>query len=250
MVLYATFTNFLFASCDKEEDVPQYVLFTDNKELTKIVTTLSDPSINFLEILDFNYDNEGKLIEATFTNSGKNQIKTTYTWSNNEISAPKETDYGSEYIQKYKLKNGLIQDSDLKYNDSGHPKEYMGISYMWDNDKLIRASQEAYTTEHKVIISSNYYYDESSKVCNGYNPLVVKFVTNEEYLLFAHPELMGIRTTQLPIRYIYTDGYIGGSNDMIQRTFSYKFDNDGYITEIREKSQGHWVETIYTLTWE
>ena len=78
-----------FASCSKdeekeEEDVPQYELVTDGKKLKKIEFTLSDHDSDFIEVWDFSYDSEGKLIEATFTDSYENK---TYHESNLSFSS-------------------------------------------------------------------------------------------------------------------------------------------------------------------
>ena len=65
----------------------------------------------------------------------------------------------------------------------------------------------------------------------------------------AHPELAGMRTTQLPntMTWAYTDSYSGNTSEE-KSTLTYEFDKQGYITKLVGNSEGY----IYTyeLIWE
>ena len=79
--------------------------------------------------------------------------------------------------------------------------------------------------------------------------------TGECPLLFmAHPEIAGMRTTQLPtsITWTHTDDY-SGKTDSETSTMEYEFDKEGYISKIIGKetdSDGSTDTYIYTLTWQ
>lgn len=166
MALFAVLMCVNFASCssddDPTEESPQYELVTDGKKLAKIEFTLSDPTNDFIEIWDFTYDSEGKLIEATFTDSYNNKTKTRYTWNNNLINVHEMKDYNSDVTQDtesmytYNLKNGLVQNlHNIKYNETRQPKEIMGSTIMWDEDMLYRISTEYQVSENMKTYSYN-----------------------------------------------------------------------------------------------
>ena len=256
MALFAVLMCVNFASCsssddDPTEDFPQYELVTNGKKLTKIEYTLSDPYNDFIEVWNFNYDNEGKLIEATFTDSYNNQTKTRYTWNNNIINAHETIDYKNNtgYEYTYNLKNGLVQNNDIKYNETRRPKEIMGSTIMWDEDMLNRISTPYQVSENQTKYdTTQYYYKENGVRCKGYNPFIPFILIDEETecLFIVHPEIAGMRSTQIPISFLDQD-VVGG---MSQGTYSHKLDNEGYISEFRIKNKGGRSEYIYTMTWE
>ena len=70
-------------------------------------------------------------------------------------------------------------------------------------------------------------------------------VGHDFYLFLAHPELLGLRTTQLPASVTYTY-----DNESPETTsFSYELDKQGYISKITIKEEDFEPYT-YTLTWE
>ena len=258
MALVAILLCVNFTSCSKDdgptEESPQYELVSSGKKLAKIEFTLSDPWRDFIEIWDFTYDSEGKLIEATFTDSNNNKTKTRYTWNNNLINVHEMIDYNSdvtqdtEYTYTYNLKNGLVQDL-IKYNEKGRPKEISGSTIMWDEDKLTRISTPFQVSENQTRhVFTQYYYAKNGTTCNGYYPFIPLGPVNkeEDFLFIIHPELVGMRSTQIPVSFLYSD--IG--NTTIQGTYTHRLDDEGYISEFREKDKGGWCEYIYTMTWK
>lgn len=260
MALVAVLMCVNFASCssgddDPTEELPQYELVTNGKKLTKIEYTLSGSYNDFIEVWDFSYDSEGKLIEATFTDSYKNETKTRYTWNNRVINAHKKVDYkGSStsdeiYEYTYNLENGLVQNYDIKYNETRRPKEIMGSTIMWDEDMLNRISTPYQVSENQTKYDfTQYYYKENGVTCKGYNPFIPFMLIDEEteFLFIVHPEIAGMRSTQIPISFLDQD-VLGG---MTQGTYSHKLDNEDYISEFRTKEKGGRSEYIYTLTWQ
>ena len=95
---------------------------------------------------------------------------------------------------------------------------------------------------------TQYYYNENGTKCNGYNPFIpFQLIDEERYFLFiVHPEIAGMRSTQIPISFLDQDV----SSGMAQGTYSHKLDSDGYITEFRKKYKNNRTEYIYTMTWE
>ena len=69
--------------------------------------------------------------------------------------------------------------------------------------------------------------------------------THRKYLIVeAHPEIVGARTTQLPVSDVYT--YHG--NESKTTTYDYEFDKEGYISRfVRRRGNSAYV---YDLTWE
>ena len=260
MALFAVLMCVNFTSCSSDDDPtdesPQYELVTSGKKLAKIEYTLSDPTNDFIEIWDFTYDSEGKLIEATFTDSYNNKTKTRYTWNNNLINVHEMKDYNSdvtqdtEYMYTYNFKNGLVQNlHDIKYDDTNRPKEIMGSTIMWDEDKLTRISTPYQVSENQTRYDfTQYYYSENGTTCNGYNPFIPFLPIDEErdFLFMVHPEIAGMRSTQIPVSYLDQD-VLG---DMTQGTYSHRLDNEGYISEFRKKEKGGRSDYIYTMTWK
>ena len=261
MALFAVLMCVNLASCSSSDDPtdesPQYELVTSGKKLVKIEFTLSDPTNDFIEVWDFNYDSEGKLIEAIFTDSYENQTTTRYTWNNSVIDVHEKRDVqggytnDTEYEYTYNLKNGLVQNlHDIKYDDTNRPKEIMGSTIMWDEDKLTRISTPYQVSENRTAyVSTQYYYAENGTTCNGYYPFIPLGPVNkeEDFLFIIHPELVGMRSTQIPVSFLFSDGT---SNTMTQGTYTNRLDDEGYISEFRKKEKGDWCEYIYTMTWK
>ena len=86
------------------------------------------------------------------------------------------------------------------------------------------------------------------KTCSkGYHPFIATMIGAGEYqvLFMAHPEIAGMRTSQLPqsITWTHTDNY-SGKTDSSTYTFTYEFDKEGYISKINSEY------STYTFVWE
>lgn len=242
-----------FTACsedDPTDESPQYELVTSGKKLVKIEFTFSYPS-DFIEVWDFNYDSEGKLIEATFTDNYENQTKTRYTWNNNIINVLEKDYKNTEYEYTYNLKNGLVQDwNNIKYNETGRPEKIMGSTIKWDNDKYTRISTPYQVSENlTAYVFTQYYYAKNGTTCNGYYPFIPLGPVNEEkdFLFIIHPELAGMRSTQIPVSFLHSDAFY---NITTQGTYTHRLDDEGYISEFRKREEGDWYEYIYTMTWK
>ena len=67
-------------------------------------------------------------------------------------------------------------------------------------------------------------------------------------LFVAHPELAGIRTTQLPASCTIVDYAYGKETGTETVTFTYEFNNDGYISKFTEHNRNETYS--YIITWE
>lgn len=259
IALFAVLMCVNLASCSSDDDPRDDV----SKKIAKIVCTgeydneLSG-TIKETITLKFIYDSKGRLIEAINTNNQKHEW---YSWEDyiDEINVEYSSSMSSSKDHKtLSLTNGLVRDElneqgqsveTYIYNQSNRLvktiNDYWTISAVWDGDKLV--SINGYYGEDDV---KRYTYDKSC--IKGYNP-IIGYNDFMEYefplILIAHPELAGLRTTQLPAsRTNYWKDEPGSST-----TYAYEFDNEGYISKITKiKTSEHSGEQIYTytLTWK
>ena len=244
-----------FASCSKDDDGAntdgggndeggnQEVIVSE-KKLVKMVSNEYTYT--------FSYDNEGRLSSATDTyDDGDYGYKYSYKfiWGDDAVVVKYEKesgDYTNTYT--YTLKDGLVQDcisgsynDTYSYNSSNRlikaefDREDWTINAVWDKDKLVSVR---YALEGSPRYSSILTYGETCK--KGYFPLISNIIELEEVLFIAHPEIVGIRTNQLPNTY---------SPDDEEISMTYEYDKEGYISKIKMKNEDGKSET-YTLTWK
>ena len=219
-----------FVSCEKEGGLTG---IGQGKKISKIVQQASDGKPE-IAIYTFSYDKKGRLIEAT--DNWENDLYTFYfDWSDCAIV--------SNY-QTLTLKSGLVVESgentSYTYNDAGRliqcewPSNKCTIH--WNDDKVV-------FVDDLDCGSTRFSYGSSCK--NGYFPIIadnIIYTDIDLVLLMAHPEIVGIRTTQLPV-----------SEDDGKVLYSYEFDKDGYVAKIiKEYTSGYNKGVIETwdITWE
>ena len=243
-----------FVSCSKDDDGANTdvgggeeggneEVIVSEKKLVKMVS--ND------ETYTFSYDNEGRLSSAIETeDDGDYVYKYSYkfVWGDDAVVVKYEYRVGntnpSTRTETYTLKNGLVQDwmSDnhsgiYSYNSSNRLikaefTDHYGytVNAVWDKDKLVSVD----TSETDAILT----YGETCK--KGYFPLISNIIELEEVLFMAHPEIVGIRTNQLPNTYSPYDEEI---------SLTYEYDKEGYISKIKMKNEDGDSDT-YTLTWK
>lgn len=222
------------SSCNKDNNEDGSIF--NEKKLTKI--DFSDGYISYGNI-SFTYDDKGRLIEAEerYVNSDR-FYKETIIWGDDAVKISTKQSYnGNESNNSYTLHHvdGLVQNYQINsnsyttvYNQSNRlikwGKDRDQTTIIWDGDKLVSATNDAYG------YVNDYTFTYEKSCPKGYFPLfgVLIDVGHSLYLFFAHPELLGLRTTQLPksITSTYED------YDPYVDTFSYELDKEGYISKI------------------
>lgn len=238
MALVAVLVCVNILSCGKDEDVIMVAgNFADQKRLVKMegveVYNLNAAPQEFC--ITFDYNDQGQVVEVVDDN-----FSDKYVWENNTIKT--SAVYESlEYTTTYVLVNGLVKQiiqespygSDketLPYNKDGR---YIGYDVEWNGDKIVQYFNGDYM-----------YTPENYTTCSkGYFPLL----DNGDALCMAHPEIFGMRTTQLPVDYILTDC---GTDRQYTGTYEYEFDSEGYITKIVNNIDYGNKQSVYVLTWE
>lgn len=244
-----------FVGCSPEDSTET---IKGAKKITKMV--ISDD--NSKNIIEFNYDKDGKLISHREIDGITEEIIGTYqyTWSNDRIimTESDNSEYGTFIIYDGLLQKLTIGSTyhNYSYNTSNrvirHKSNFPSDNNIatWDEDKLIYSSSSFKDEEWTI---SNITYGKSCK--KGYFPLMhdllVDFFnfesSHEEIIFIAHPEIAGIHTTQLPINYTYTNIF-NNNEHKTNYEYEYEFNNAGYISKITERD-GTYI-TYYSFTWK
>lgn len=260
MALFAILMCVNLASCSSSDDDPtekpeEGGAVVSSKKLTKIVGT----GVYENETYTFNYDSKGRLIESIYTEGPDGNIDVVnkkYTWSDDNIKVDWESGSGKyTYSCTLTFENELIKDEKTNnesvrtftYNNSNKiikiEKDNVTTA-VWNGDKLTSISTKNtnnWTWNYSLI------YEKSCK--KGYFPFIAEMLGGSNEVLFmAHPEIAGMKTTQLPstATQTYDNGVYGSGSEIIH--FYYEFDNDGYISKIEGEVDGE--PYAYTLTWK
>lgn len=149
--------------------------------------------------------------------------------SKNLVENVEET--GSFTCFAYDLNNQLV-----KFERNGSATDFS-----WENGKICKS---IYKDDHSEIISIFTYQG----TCKGYfPPYSTYYIDSDDYeISLAHPELIGLRCSQLPSR--ITRQTDSGEHIL---NFSYNFDSDGYIETctINEFSVFNGNPNSWTCTW-
>lgn len=267
MALFAVLMCVNFAACSSDDDPTEEPgkeeggVVVSGKKLTKIVGKSGDGP--YSETYTFSYDNKGRLIEAIVVEEeiGYKDTETyRFTWGDDAIKTSwTSNNSSSSYSCTLILKNGLVQYEDYGDNDGvgtytynssnrlikfSDDDDYWTTTAIWDGDKLVSISD----SENNATLK----YGNSCK--KGYFPFVATMMeAGESVILFiAHPEIAGMRTTQLPTSLTWADeGY--GETTSETTTMEYELDKEGYISKIigkKKNSDGSTEAFTYTLTWQ
>ena len=236
-----------FTSCSEDDDPTEVKndngIVISGKKLAIMAYENQDESV----IYKFTYDGEGKLATATKIVDdfhSKYDDRTDYyrfKWrSNNNVEI-----IGEDQEWDLNLTNGLIKYVENSYGDFydfNYDKSNRFINATYENRKEFKASWNGDKLMSVEFVDE--YIDEFTygKTCkNGYFPLFGELIDFDYSILFmAHPELVGMRSKQLPVS-ITTTEHIG---DVNTKNIEYEFDKEGYISKIQIGS------TKCTLTWE
>lgn len=238
-----------FTACSSDDGSDGGGGSINEKKLTKIV--LGEETYT-----TFSYDNQGRVIEVVDSKkyeSSKEVHTYQYIWGDNAVVVNKQTQVVNPdgYTEKssssyeYDIENGLVQSNNRNedietfyYNNSNRLSQiksrWYTDDYLWDGDKL-------------VVIDNSIKLTYKKSCSKGYSPIFVEGCISSEPLLIAHPEIIGVRTKQLPatVTTTWNDGQGYGEQTVVV-SYSYTFDNEGYISKIEINEE----KITYTLTWE
>lgn len=151
---------------------------------------------------------EGKVVKRINVDKGDEEVITTYF------------DYEKGYIKEFRHFSEI----------EGNPDENESwiSSFSWVGGRLSSVYDEGEMTTFL-------YSDQTCK--RGFFPLFSDFIEDiESFSIFmAHPELVGLRTTQLPSEMTGAD-----------ITFKYEFDSEGYVIGCTEFGE----DVYYSFFWE
>lgn len=247
LALVAIALGVSLTSCSKDDPTKEESgTVVNEKKLTKIDFSDGHTSYGYIS---FTYDDKGRLTKAEQINDSDYSFTETMIWGDDAVKINTSEKYnGEEFNNSYTipLVNGLVQSYSQYtpiYNQSNKliewGKERAKTTIIWDGDKLVSATKNYYDHVYDYTLT----YEKS---CNkGYFPLLGDLIEvgHGNYLFLAHPELLGLRTTQLP----KTMSYTYDNKDSNVDSFSYELDKEGYISKMTTtySDVGSWI-----LTWE
>ena len=256
MALLAVVMCVNFTSCSDDDDPIKNDdgIITNQKKLMEIKETSDD---GYISIYTFSYDNQSRLTSIVDNEDGHSDNNIiNFTWGNNTIIATKRGDARRTYtlsdnlVRKqqnnegaskaftYNSSNQLIK---VDETDERHSGDDCSYTYTWDNGKMIKHIYKENNSEKSYV----YEYTYNGKTCKGWFPNMEDEgwdALDDDYIFFAHPELVGMRTNQLPEQifskdteiYEYYDEYFKETckseytyEDTVK--FEYKLDKDGYV---------------------
>ena len=246
MVLVAVCMCVNFTACSG--DVDNGGGFAGERKLVKMVLTDGDDTVTYI----FSYDNQGRVTEIK-EGDGYDVWSRRFSWEDNTVRVMQD---GGEHRCTYTIENGLVRS---EYTPDV-PADQSNVYYLYNmTDRLIRVSgyvDTEVTWEGDKLISIvgpyDYFptYTYGDVTCKkGYNPLIG--VTD---FAFTNPELVGMRTKQLPIS--STNVFNGPYTEYnYTETYEYEFDKNGYISKIKvKKIELNNINNSYTysynLTWK
>lgn len=259
MALLAVVMCVNFAACSSDDDEiikDDDGVITSEKRLVEMKEAYDDKDDVHVDIMTFSYDSKGKLITVVqkCSDDNSNDI-TNITWGENTVTESRDGESITYSLTDGLARTGSETDGDncsFAYNSSKQLTTYQyGDKYdtttrtlIWDNGKVTKMD---YDKESSEIIT---YGNET---CKGYFPLMVAMIEDDFKVMLAHPELVGMRTTQLPKQSTYKEG-----NYEETATFTYKLDKDGYLesctaNNIEKDGSGGITDTYtitYTFKWE
>lgn len=267
IALIAVLISVNFTSCSGNDDDPS------NDEGGNIAVSKKLVEIKAVEEsgeekgFDFTYNHDGNVLTANyFRNDGISNYfdNSTFTWGDNTVIESVKNSSHIADTYTYKFTNGLISsnnDYSYAYDSSNRltsctsilsTNRYSEVFYTWSNDKLT-----------KISISDNYIGEKtieitySGKKCKGYFTFIEEdFIVGNGNLVHAHPELYGLKITELPSKITIKDYY---DTKIIE--LSYTLDKEGYITSYTTKNnkksgndevgyKEYEYTTIYSFKWQ
>ena len=254
--------NFTSCSDDDEPSKNDDGVITNQKQLMQIKMVDSE-TITW----DFTYDSKGRLISINHAKKYNGRTErdiTNYIWGNNTIIAEDDNS-----TRTYTLDNNLVK----SINDTDDYSDWSNAIFTYNSSNQLIAVQNTYTdgtsvdaytwnngriTKLTYTENGSYYSEEdvyeytySGKTCKGYFPLYSP--SDNDDIFYVHPELIGLRCSQLPDQVYSKDDY-----DEETSKYSYTFDKDGYVesctvVNTEKNLSDNTIDTyttVFTFTWE
>ncbi|WP_455669666.1 hypothetical protein [Phocaeicola sp.] len=246
MALIAILVSVNFTACSSDDDEiikDDDGVITNEKKLVEMQETYKE----YTNIMTFSYDSKGKLIsivEKDYDSSKSDIIN--ITWGENTVTESEDGESITYSLTDGLVRTGLETDGykySFAYNSSkqlttyqyGDKHDSSTRTFAWENGRVTKIVYDGEISEIT--------YD--SKTCKGYFPLMVLMVEDDFKVMLAHPELIGMRITQLPSQSYskdiqkgeYYDDYIKETNkyeNIYESTtkFTYKLNSDGYVESV------------------
>lgn len=262
MALLAVCVSFASCSDDDEPSKNDDGVITNQKQLMQIKMVDSE-TITW----DFTYDSKGRLISINHAEKYNGRTErdiTNYIWGNNTIIAEDDNS-----TRTYTLDNNLVK----SINDTDDYSDWSNAIFTYNSSNQLIAVQNTYTdgtsvdaytwnngriTKLTYTENGSYYSEEdvyeytySGKTCKGYFPLYSP--SDNDDIFYVHPELIGLRCSQLPDQVYSKDDY-----DEETSKYSYTFDKDGYVesctvVNTEKNLSDNTIDTyttVFTFTWE
>ena len=244
MALLAVVMCVNLASCSDDDEEPTKNddgVITNQKRLVEFTETDEHDTYTW----SFSYDSKGRLISIVQKDYDSSSYITNITWGENTIRESED----DESIT-YSLTDGLARTGSetngtnysFAYNSSKQLTAYQRSSsrydysdtrtLTWDNGKVTKITDEDGISE----------ITYGNQTCKGYFPFMVTMVEDDFKVMLAHPELVGMRTNQLPEQIFnkytdkseYYDEYYKETckyeyTDEETTKFDYTLNKDGYL---------------------
>lgn len=235
--------NFTACSSDDDEIIKDDDgVITNEKKLVEMKETYKDDTY----VMTFSYDSKGKLVSIVQKDDNSNSYITNITWGENTVKESSD----NESIT-YSINDGLVR--------TGSETDGSNYSFVYNSSKQLTTYQygDKYDTSTKNLtwengkVSKIAYDDELSEItynnqtCKGYFPLMVLTVEDDFKVMLAHPELVGMRTSQLPSQSYSKEVQKGEHYDEyfketykyetiyeVTSKFTYKLTGDGYVESV------------------
>jgi hypothetical protein len=257
MAIAAVLFSVGLTACGGDDDVVEPVVdesgvVNNLKKLTCVKYYSKDDGDGYTYNITYNmeYDATGKLSSVVVTEKDDESVEhmnSSYSWSSGLITMD------GEY--KIYLDNNLVSEGDDEYYfyDSNNKiirvkDKYDNFQFTWSGERLVKVVEN---DEYQASISY------SGKTCTGHCVVIwdkaFEFCGEEE-LLYAHPELFGIYTSELPSKIEET--YIGTNSEYTYECtyeYQYEFTKDNYVSGVtvtRTRSDGYTRTDWCELTWE
>lgn len=247
MALLAVVMCVNFAACSSDDDEiikDDDGVITNEKKLVEMKEVYEKDGTN---VKTFSYDSKGKLISIVEKDSENDSYITHITWGENSVKESEDVNSVIYSINDGLVRTGLESDGwnySFAYNSSKqlttyqYTDEYSSNSktLTWDNGKVTKIDYDGKETTEITY---------GNQTCKGYFPLIVLSVEDDFKVMLAHPELVGMRTTQLPSQ-IYNKEIQKGEiyDNYFKETYkyeniyedtaklTYKLNSDGYVESV------------------